>query len=132
MSQENVEVVRRGFEHFRATGEPFSEAFAPDFVWDMSTFRGWPESPTYEGLDGVRRFFEEWGSAFDDWEVELEEIRDAGDRVVALLRQHGRSKVSGMPLDMSLAMVFTIRDGLQTGMQMYADPDEALKAAGLE
>ena len=39
MSQENVEIVRRGFEHVRSTGEPLEEIFAPDFVWDMGTFR---------------------------------------------------------------------------------------------
>jgi len=43
MSQENVEIVRRGFEHFQATGESLPEFVDPEFVWDMSTFRGWPE-----------------------------------------------------------------------------------------
>jgi hypothetical protein len=33
---------------------------------------------------------------------------------------------------MLYAQVFTIRDGKQTRMEMYADPDEALKAVGLE
>ena len=37
-----------------------------------------------------------------------------------------------MPVDMLLAQVFTLRDGLQTRMEMYADPAEALKAVGLE
>ena len=132
MSQENVEVVRRGFEHFSATGGQLSEILAPGFVWDMSTFRGWPESPIYEGADGVQRFLKDWMSAFDDWRIELESIHDAGDQVVALLRQSGSSKVTGTPVDMSLGMVFTVRDGLQTRMQMYADPHEALQAVGLD
>jgi hypothetical protein len=33
---------------------------------------------------------------------------------------------------MRLAMVFTLRDGLQTRIEMYADPSAALKAVGLE
>ena len=132
MSQENVEVVRRGFEHFSATGGQLSEILAPGFVWDMSTFRGWPESPIYEGADGVQRFLKDWMSAFDHWRIELESIHDAGDHVVALLRQSGSSKVTGTPVDMSLGMVFTVRDGLQTRMQMYADPHEALQAVGLD
>ena len=32
---------------------------------------------------------------------------------------------------MVYAQVFTVRDGMQTRMEMYADPDEALKAVGL-
>jgi ketosteroid isomerase-like protein len=44
----------------------------------------------------------------------------------------GRSKTTGLPVDMSFAQVFTVRDGKQTRMEMYADPAEALKAVGLE
>jgi ketosteroid isomerase-like protein len=32
---------------------------------------------------------------------------------------------------MLLAQVFTVRDGRETRMEMYADPAEALKAVGL-
>jgi hypothetical protein len=49
MTRENVEVFRRGWKHFRATGDLLSEIVDPDFVWDMSTFRGWPEQQTYQG-----------------------------------------------------------------------------------
>ena len=132
MSRANIEVVQRGFAHFSATGEPAPEVLAPDFVWDMSTFRGWPEAQTYEGPDGMYRFLVDWMSAFDDWRIEVESWHDAGEHVVALCRQTGRSKVTGTPVDMSLGMVFTLRDGLQTRMQMYADPEEALTAIGWE
>jgi len=37
-----------------------------------------------------------------------------------------------MPVQMAFARVFTLREGKQTRMEMYADPDEALKAVGLE
>ena len=51
MSEENVGIVRQGLEHFRKTGDFLDEDFAPEFVWDMSTFRGWPEQKTYEGIE---------------------------------------------------------------------------------
>ena len=61
------------------------------------------------------------------------EAYDAGeDKVVAVVRQRGRSKTSGLPVDMLFAQVFTIQDGKETRMEMYSDPDEALKAVGLE
>ena len=56
---------------------------------------------------------------------------DAGDKVVALVRQRGRSKTSGLPVDMAYGQVFTIRDGKFARMEMYADPVEALAAVGL-
>ena len=131
MSQENVDIVVRGFEHFATTGQPLAEVLAPDFVWDMSTFAGWPERPQYEGADGTREFLRDWGAAFDDWHIDLESVYDAGEKVVCILRQRGRAKVTGMALDMSFAQVFTIRDGLQVRMEMYSDPAEALASAGL-
>ncbi len=60
MSQENVELVRRGYEHFIATGEFAPEIADPELVWDMSTFRGWPERQTYAGLDAAREFMADW------------------------------------------------------------------------
>jgi ketosteroid isomerase-like protein len=131
MSQESMEVVRRGYEHFQATGDFLDEIYAPDFVWDMSTFRGWPEQQLYPGLDGARRFIEDWTAPFDDWSIEAEAFYDAGEKVVAILRQRARSKSTGLPVDMLLAQVFTVRDGRETRMEMYADPAEALKAVGL-
>jgi ketosteroid isomerase-like protein len=68
----------------------------------------------------------------DDWAIEVVDIHDAGDdRVVGVVRQRGRSKSSGVSVDMRYAQVFTIRDGKHVRMEMYNDPDEALKAVGL-
>jgi ketosteroid isomerase-like protein len=132
VSRENVELVRRAYEHRQATGDFLEELVAPDFVWDMSTFRGWPEQQTYEGVEEARRFIREWTAAFVSWEIEVVAIHDAGgDKVVGVLRQRGQSKTSGLPVDMLLAQVFTIREGREIRMEMYADPDEALKAVGL-
>jgi ketosteroid isomerase-like protein len=128
----NVELVRDALEHFLATGE-FAEQFAAeDFVWDMSTFRDWPEQQTYEGSDGARSFLRDWVDAWEDWELEVESLHDAGEKVVAVMRQRGRSKTSGMSVEMSFAHVFSLRDGLQTRMQMYSDPAEAFAAVGLQ
>jgi ketosteroid isomerase-like protein len=67
-----------------------------------------------------------------DWAIEVVDIHDAGDdRVVGVVDQRGRSKSTGLPVDMRYAQVFTIRDGKHVRMEMYDDPDEALKAVGL-
>jgi ketosteroid isomerase-like protein len=93
MSQENVEIVREGYERFAATGEFVAELATDDFVWDMSNFHGWPEQQVYEGVDGAGTFLSEWMDAWEDWELELEALHDAGDRVVALVHQRaGRNR----------------------------------------
>jgi len=132
MSEENVEIVRRGYEIFQATGDLPAEIVAPDFVWDMSKFGGVVDQEVYAGIEATRRFIQDWNDAWDHWEIEVEALHDAGDRVVAVVRQRGRSKVTGIAVDMSFAQVWTIRDGRETRMEMYEDPAEALKAVGLE
>jgi len=133
VSQQNVEIVRRAYEHRRATGDFLEDVLAPEFVWDMSTFRGWPEQQTYEGIEEARRFIREWTEPFEGWQVEIESIRAAGDdKVVGIMRQRARSRSTGLPIDMRYGQVFTLRDGKETRMEMYADPAEALKAVGLE
>jgi ketosteroid isomerase-like protein len=131
MSEENVELVRRGYELFAATGDVADELATSDFVWDMSNFHGWPEQQVYEGVEGARAFLGEWTGAWEHWVLEVDSFHDAGDKVVALVHQHGRSKAAGMPVEMHFAQVWTLREGKQSRMDMYSDPAEALEAAGV-
>jgi ketosteroid isomerase-like protein len=132
MSRANVDIVRRSYEHYKATGEFRPEAVHPDFVWDMSQFRGWPEQQTYPGIEGALQFMADWTDSWEDWDFELVgDLHDAGDKVVGIYRQHGRSKATGMPLEMDFAQVWTFREGMQIRMEMYASADEALEAVGL-
>ena len=131
MSEENVAIVREGFERFAATGQIAPDLATDDFVWDMSNFHGWPEQQVYEGPDGAEAFLGTWLEAWDDWKLEVESLHDGGDKVVAFVRQHGTSKAAGMPVEMSFAQVFTLRDGKQSRMEMYSDRKEALASAGL-
>jgi ketosteroid isomerase-like protein len=132
VSQENVEIVRRGYEHFQATGDLLEETVAPDFVWDMSKLGGVVDQQVYEGIEATRSFIQDWNGAWDHWEIEVDRFHDAGDRVVAVVRQRGQSKTTGMPVEMLFAQVWTVHDGMETRMEMYADPAEALEAVGLE
>lgn len=129
--QENLEIARRGYEHFITTGTSLPEIIHPDFVLDMSTFRGWPERRTYVGLGGLDEFIKDWLEAWDDFEFEIEELRAVDDKVVAVARQRGRSKATGVPVDMDLSHVVTFRDGKQWRVEMYASQEEGLEAVGL-
>jgi ketosteroid isomerase-like protein len=131
MSQENVEILARGYARFATSRELDEETTHPDFVWDMSTFSGWPERQFYEGTAGASEFLDSWTEPWDNWELELEELVDAGgDHVLAVLRQHGTSKTTGLEVDMRFAQLWTVQDGKIIRMRMYADPDEARQAAG--
>jgi hypothetical protein len=58
MSQENVDIIRRGYGHFMATGELRARA---DLVWDVSRL-GWPDQQIYPGVEGAMQFMAEWAS----------------------------------------------------------------------
>jgi ketosteroid isomerase-like protein len=136
MSHENVGIVRRAYDAFNRGGTEacISEGlWSPEVVWDV-TPSGIPGLGTYRGREEVKRFFEEdWFSAFpfDEWEVEVEEVIDAGDRIVSMSRQHGRGAGSGVVAELELAQVSTLRDGQIVRIDNYLDRAKALHAAGL-
>jgi ketosteroid isomerase-like protein len=132
MSQENLEILRSGFEWFQVNGTFPAHLATPDFVWDMSHYHGWPEQQVYEGAQGADKFFADWRATWADWQVEIEALHDVGDKVLAILRQRGRSEMTDIPLEQPLAQVWSFRDGKETRNDNYSDPHEALKAVGLE
>ena len=50
---------------------------------------------------------------------------------MVIINQRGRSKATGVPVEMRFAQVWTLRDGQGIRMQLYASIDEALEAVGL-
>lgn len=132
MSAENVDLVRRAIEYVRETRDFPGADLAPALVWDMSTFRDWPLKKTYVGISGARDVMRTWLDVWEKWELELEELHDAGEKVVAIVRQRARMKSTGVPFGgFPVAQVCTIEDGKITRIQMYADPADGLEAAGL-
>jgi ketosteroid isomerase-like protein len=127
----NLEVVQLAYEEFRETGEMTERFTHPDFVWDMSHYSGWPEQQTYHGIEGATRFMTEWRDAWDEWVWEVRSMHSAHDKVVAIVYQAGRSKSTGVRVEMNFAQVFTVKNGRQTRMEVYSDLDEALAAAGV-
>jgi ketosteroid isomerase-like protein len=85
----------------------------------------------YRGREGVAEAMRVWTGTWDDWRVELEEIVDAGDRVVLIARESGRGKGSGIEIDQRVYGVFTLRDGKIVRWKGFIDRDQALEAAGL-
>ena len=130
MSQENVEVVRQVYERFAAGGVEAAQAsFAPDLV--LHAFPEWPGPSEYRGHDGLRALLAEWIESFDDFEIEVCEIREVGDRVLALTETVGRIKGSGVPIRQPLGTVWDVRDDQIGEGRNFLTWHEALEAAGL-
>ena len=104
MSQENVEIVRRVYEHFDATHTVDLERLAPNVVWDMSNLESWPERRLYEGHEGVKEFVGSWLEPWDTYEHDLDVLLDAGDEVVAIVQVTGTARMSGAAVEMRVDM----------------------------
>lgn len=81
---------------------PF-EAYAEDIVWDLSNSRrtALGVEPIYRGHEGVRQFWRDALSVFGEVDLEVEELIDAGEQVVAVTRERGgrtRQRCAG-PVD---------------------------------
>ncbi len=132
MSQENVELVREGWEAwFRGDMDALAATWDPEVVWDTKHFRDWPES-AYRGVEGVMRFLTEWLEVWGDYEVDVDDVLAAPDgRVVSLIRQRGKGRHSGLAMTLDMAQIATIRDGKIIRFDNYDNREEAIEAAGL-
>jgi ketosteroid isomerase-like protein len=131
MLHENVEIVRRGFEHFLATGEPAWETLDDQVeVRDHDIMDG----REYRGRADVERWlFEDWANAWSEYTAEPEEYLAAGDdRVIAVFRITATGRASGLTLRRQDAMVYVLRDLKIVRIDYYNSKLQALRAAGLE
>jgi uncharacterized protein len=128
MSRENVELVRAAM--VAAERGDLEAALAVADAELVST-RVDPDGAVFHGPDGFRQMLAEWDEGFDEWSFRGGEYIDAGDRVVARMRQWGRGAVSGAPVEADFWAVYEVRDGRIARFEIYSDRDRALKAAGL-
>jgi ketosteroid isomerase-like protein len=130
MSQENVELVRRGYAAYEKEGV---EGVIPFFTEDVVivSIPEWPDDPEYHGHDGLRKLFRQWAENFDEFGFDVRELHDAGDMVVSLHELTGRTKGSAVPMRMQIGAVFGFRDGRIARQDLFSSWEVALEAAGL-
>ena len=87
--------------------------------------------PVYQGHEGVRQFWPEGLSGFGEIDFEVDELIDAGDQVLAVIREREVGRASGVPVEATHLAVWTLAEGKVTQMQVFDDRQQALEAAGL-
>jgi ketosteroid isomerase-like protein len=136
MSQENVEAVRTLFTAIQGVDagnvdrrlDEVQEVFDPEVEW-VAVPHSLLASEEYRGYDGVRRFWTQFISAWDEYGIRVDELIDAGDQVVAVMRLRGRT--NQIEVDEARSSVLTFRDGRIVRIEPFANKVEALEAAGL-
>ena len=99
--------------------------YAPDAVWEAMTGLG-----THEGTAEIRRFFEDWLDAYEEFDVELEEALDLGNGVAfGVVVQRGRPVGSTGSVQLRYATTSIWVDGMIARQTNDIDIDEARAAA---
>jgi ketosteroid isomerase-like protein len=133
MSEENIEIVRRvsGAYNRRDVGAMLDELH-PEIEWHTWLQAQLGEGTTvYRGHQGVRDGIRDLEEAFSEIQAEQSEVRDLGERVIAIGHLRGRGKESGALTESALAWIVEFRSGKVIRVREYLDPKEAFEAAGL-
>ena len=132
MSQQNVDRLRRAYDHFIRRGDFDYDLLDPEIEWHGP--KEFPDlaEPHY-GHDGVRSYLAKINEALEDYRMTPEEFIDVdATRVLVFSREGGRGRGSQAAVETHpTAHLWTIRDGKAVRMQSYWERDEALAAVGL-
>jgi ketosteroid isomerase-like protein len=84
----------------------------------------------YHGHDGVRELFRQLTEAWDNFEHSEVEFVDGGDATVVISRLKLHAQASDMVVDEYWAYAVRVRDSRIAWVQMYTDPEQALRDHG--
>ncbi len=130
MSRENVDQFMRSIEAFDRMDIPgVLRLLDPEIRFEhrLAALQG-----SYVGLDGVEGFLADVAEHFDALKVECPDVRDLGDRVLALGTTRITGKGSGVETELPFTVLARFRDGRMTHFTDFGDKDQALEAAGLQ
>src|ERR1700752_3201326 len=113
MSQENVEAFKRGIDAYNHRDVEANLAeLDPEVVMHLALpamFGG--ESTAFRGHSEYREFLRDLYEAFAEFQIEISEIRDLGERVVAIGHLLGRGKESGAKVESPIGYVAEFKNG---------------------
>jgi ketosteroid isomerase-like protein len=111
-------------------GAAMREIAAPDFVCSMIGGEPGPSSERH-GVEGLSKAWEDWLEPWERYDLEIEDVVAADDRIVVLARVRARTKTDGVEVEHAPAAVFSFRDALLVRLEFHLDRRLALAAAGL-
>lgn len=90
-----------------------------------------PGSATHRGHDGVRAFEAKLADALEDLRYEATEMIPSGDHIMVALEVRGRGRESGLPVNLPMFSVWTVREGRLCRHRGFAERSAAIEASGL-
>ena len=133
MPQANVEVFKRAFDAVnRRDAEALLSELDPEVEWHGAILMAMGGNRTvYRGHEGVREWLRDLYETLSEFHADYPDIRDLGDRTVALGVVRGRGTASEAEIQSPHGTVVEFKNGKAIRVRTYLDPKEALEAAGL-
>jgi ketosteroid isomerase-like protein len=125
----NVEIVRAIYDAW-ARGERPGPTELLDTQIEYVNPAGAIEPGTRRGLAAFVAAVEKTDEGWEAWEMELERLHAAGDRIAALVRYRARGRGSGVELEGRESALWTIREGKVVRYEWFHDPNDAFDALG--
>jgi ketosteroid isomerase-like protein len=125
MSAQNVEIVRRAYEAWNSDDpESAIDLLDPQVRWSLP--QHFPDAETWQGRERVVEGLTAMAGAWESLRIDVHELIDEGDRVVARVRFQGRSAITGLALEGAGIdrQVWTLRDGLVVEVEMLGGSPE--------
>ena len=129
-AEERIALARRGIELYDAGDlegalellSPEIEVYAPPELMNRGTFHG---------IDGFLRWTAEWNEAWELFDRQVLRVEAVGERhAVAVVREHGRGRGSGLEVETTAGYVFELgEDGRCVYFALHQDAEVAFAAA---
>jgi ketosteroid isomerase-like protein len=132
MSQENVEVAKRSIDAYnRRDLDAYDEIWTADYQ-SLPAMAGTVDGNSFEGRRGIEAYFADVDTAWEEFLLFPDDVRDLGERVLILGRSQGRGRSSGVTVIAEWGLLCEFRDAKISLARAYMTHAEALKAVGLE
>jgi ketosteroid isomerase-like protein len=131
MSQEHVELIRRGLEAWRRGDSKTLESLNREFVAPEFELHPLYLDKVYRGPDAATAMFADAAEFWTEYSFQIDDIIDADEHVITIGHVVGRGKGSGVPVDQRLATVWSFEGSKAVSAKTYPSKAQALESVGL-
>ena len=132
MSEENLDAIRQSSQAFNDGDiERALDLWDPQAVYYEQPGTPLDTGEVLRGRDEIRASVMAYLEEFADFHSEIDELVDAGDKVVCVQRWTGTGRGSGLSVSLPEVLLLTFDKGKVIEGRVYPDRAGALEAAGL-
>jgi ketosteroid isomerase-like protein len=108
------------------------EAIAPGMEVRFAASQAGADGFEGRGIEGLIEGWRDWLIAWESYVLTVEQVIEAGDKVLMLVRVRARTSRDSVELEHNPAAVWTVTDGQATAVTFFLQREDAFQFAGIE